>query len=281
MAMSVVYTTFAGRIVHENRGGEERFYGQDTLASTAALYDKSGNQTDTYDYWPYGEIRSHTGSSKTPFTFVGTLGYYMDQLTQLYVRARYLTTNLARWLTVDPLWPREKAYGYARSAPQSFTDRSGLGPCDQNACSKLGTSPSGICIAAMCSMDSAVNLLSILQGMENSGELGEDIWNWVKDQLRDAGSSGLTDPRDGGPDDCCAEANSGRKSGLIPSVKARIIGYLCHRVPKSFRCLGTMKTLRGCCKCCTQMLPKSGQGHLMCQIGCESRFNEPGGCGDL
>lgn len=53
-----------------------------------------------------------TGTTATPFTFVGTLGYYKDVAGRLYVRARTYLANLARWLTVDPLWPWLPAYDY-------------------------------------------------------------------------------------------------------------------------------------------------------------------------
>jgi RHS repeat-associated protein len=125
MAMSVVYTTVAGRVVHENRGGAERFYGQDPLGSTAALYDEAGNKTDEWEYWPYGEVRSHTGSSPTPLTFVGTLGYFMDSARQYYVRARSYRADLGRWTTVDPLWPQESPYGYVGGMPTGRVDPSG------------------------------------------------------------------------------------------------------------------------------------------------------------
>ena len=69
MAMSVVYTRINGQIVHENREGVERFYAPDTLGSTVALLDTTGTVTDTFTYWPYGEIASHVGSSVTPLTF--------------------------------------------------------------------------------------------------------------------------------------------------------------------------------------------------------------------
>lgn len=58
MAMSVVYSNFEGEIVHENRGGVERFYVPDTLGSTQALVDTSGATTDTFEYWSYGEEKS-------------------------------------------------------------------------------------------------------------------------------------------------------------------------------------------------------------------------------
>jgi len=126
MAMSVVYTTINGQIVHENRGGVEAFYAPDTLGSTVALLDSAGTVTDTYSYQPYGEIVSHIGSSVTPFTFIGTLGYYLDILgSQIYVRARYLRQALTRWQTVDGSWPSQPVYCYVDCQPTNEVDPSG------------------------------------------------------------------------------------------------------------------------------------------------------------
>src|SRR5476649_2531057 len=118
MAMSVTYTTINGQIVYENRNGVQRHYVPDTQGSTIALMDSTRSVTDTYAYWPLGEIRSHTGSSVTPFTFIRTLGYYLQVLNNfIYVRARYLRQALARWQTADLLWPKEQPYGYAHERP--------------------------------------------------------------------------------------------------------------------------------------------------------------------
>ncbi len=126
MAMSVVYTNFNGRIVKENRGGVERYYAPDTLGSTALLLDSTGAVTDTFTYWPFGEIQNHTGPSTTPFTFVGSLGYYFSAVANwFYVRARFYQQVVGRWLTVDPLWPKESAYCYVGGRPRSITDPSG------------------------------------------------------------------------------------------------------------------------------------------------------------
>jgi RHS repeat-associated protein len=128
MAMSVVYATINGQIVSENRGGVISYYAPDNLGSTVALLDSTGTVTDTFTYWPYGEIQSHVGSSVTPFTFCGTLGYYLDVLGNfIYVRARYLRQALTRWQTVDALWPIEKSYGYVDCRPTQITDPSGNG----------------------------------------------------------------------------------------------------------------------------------------------------------
>src|SRR5471030_2003064 len=126
MAMSVTYTTINGQIVYENRNGVQRHYVPDTLGSTIALMDSTGTITDTYTYWPFGEIRNHTGPSVTPFTYGGTIGYYLQILNNfIYIRARYLRQKLARWQTTDPFWPKSPAYIFASSAPILFVDPDG------------------------------------------------------------------------------------------------------------------------------------------------------------
>lgn len=129
MAMSVVYTNFCGMIVSETRGGVERDYVPDTLGSTAALVDSSQTITDRWEYWPYGEVSQRTGVNQTPFTFVGMRGYFKDILAKLtYIRARHLRVDLARWLTVDPLWPNQPQFVYVGARPTSNTDPSGKIP---------------------------------------------------------------------------------------------------------------------------------------------------------
>jgi len=102
MTASVTYTTILGQIVHEVRSGVERFYVPDPLGNTAALVDTTGSVTDTWTYWPYGEVENHAGSSSTPFTYLGTLGVFTDAASRLCAKARSLRPDLTRWVTVDP-----------------------------------------------------------------------------------------------------------------------------------------------------------------------------------
>ena len=127
MALSVVYSNFGGRVVSETRNGVESNYVSDPLGSTIGLMDSAGAMTDRWTYWPYGEVATRTGTNPTPLTFLGVLGYFKDVLDKLfYVRARHLHVDLARWLTVDPLWPDQPAYGYVEDSPALFSDPSGL-----------------------------------------------------------------------------------------------------------------------------------------------------------
>ena len=129
MALSVVYSNFGGRVVSETRNGVESNYVSDPLGSTIGLMDSAGAMTDRWTYWPYGEVATRTGTNPTPLTFLGVLGYFKDVLDKLfYVRARHLRVDLARWLTVDPLWPRQLPYGYVTAAPTGLADSSGLWP---------------------------------------------------------------------------------------------------------------------------------------------------------
>ena len=130
MAMSVVYSNAFGRVIAENRGGVVSRYVTDTQGSTIGLVSTSGVLTDRWVYWPYGEVASRTGTNVTPLTWLGTLGYFLDQVSKLfYVRARHLRADLARWLTADPLWPRQPAYGYVAGRPTIVSDPSGLDRC--------------------------------------------------------------------------------------------------------------------------------------------------------
>lgn len=100
---TVRYTVVDGEIIAEKRASVRRQYVPDTIGSTVALLDSSQTSTDTFSYWPYGEEQSRTGTTDTPFRFVGTSGYYKDNLTRTYVRARHLNTGLGRWMTEEPV----------------------------------------------------------------------------------------------------------------------------------------------------------------------------------
>ena len=125
MPMSVVYTTVNGRLVEENRGGVVTRYIPDTLGNVIKTTDVNGNITSETTYWPFGEVRTQVGTNPSPWGFCGIWGYLQDAAARLYVRARYLRTDFGRWLTVDPLWPGEAAYGYADGRPSDQIDYTG------------------------------------------------------------------------------------------------------------------------------------------------------------
>jgi RHS repeat-associated protein len=119
---TVRYTVVNGQVIAENRNGVRKTYVPDPSGSTIALLDDKQKITDTFSYSPFGELKSRTGTTPTPFQYIGTKGYYTDPNNRIYVRARTYQPNYARWMTVDPLWPGESAYGYVRGNPVSFSD---------------------------------------------------------------------------------------------------------------------------------------------------------------
>ena len=124
------YLVTNGIILSETRGGIESDYIADPLGSTAALMSTVGVITDTFTYWPYGQVRSHVGSSVAAYQYGGTLGYYTDGTSgRVYVDARVYSPTLTRWTTVDPLWPSELSFVYCNSNPATLVDPTGYQVC--------------------------------------------------------------------------------------------------------------------------------------------------------
>lgn len=130
--MKVRYTTVNGKVIAEKRNGVRSFYVADSLGSTVALIDNTQTITDTFEYWPYGEVRTKTGTNPTPLKFVGTQGYFTDSSSKTYVRARTLDTQKGTWTTKDLLRSLGdySTFNYCFSNPINHSDRSGLSPKD-------------------------------------------------------------------------------------------------------------------------------------------------------
>lgn len=56
----------------------------------------------------------------------GKINDLRDTFTRFYVRARILRVDCSRWLSVDPLWPGQRAYSYTENLPTQLTDPRGL-----------------------------------------------------------------------------------------------------------------------------------------------------------
>ena len=132
MPMSVTYATVHGRLVEENRGGVVTEYVPDTLGNVIMTTNESGTVTSTTTYWPFGEVRTQTGTNPSSWGFCGVWGYLTDAVSRMYVRARHYRADTSRWLAVDPLWPRQSAFSYVLGRPVDLVDPSGklpqLGP---------------------------------------------------------------------------------------------------------------------------------------------------------
>jgi RHS repeat-associated protein len=111
--------------------GQTSYYHYDGLGSTQLLTDENANVTDRYCNTAFG-LPVSTGEANptpNPFQFMGQQGYYLNHDTgSYYVRARTLSSVLARWLSEDPIGFSGgiNLYTYAGSNPISGADASGL-----------------------------------------------------------------------------------------------------------------------------------------------------------
>ena len=123
----VNYTTVNGRILHEDRNGVKTLFMPDTLGNVIETRNMdTGAQTSSTTYWPYGEVRTQTGTNPSPFGFCGVWGYYTQAGQPTYVRARYYRPNLGRWQTVDPYTDASEPFAYCSNSPIIKIDSSGL-----------------------------------------------------------------------------------------------------------------------------------------------------------
>jgi RHS repeat-associated protein len=113
-------------ILSQAKGGVVSHFVPDPLGSVVMVRDTSGNTVYEAEYDPYGNVQSETGTNPSSLGYVGTLGYVKDSATSMYVRARYLLSNLGRWLTKDPLWPDEAGFVYSDAIPTVLSDPTGL-----------------------------------------------------------------------------------------------------------------------------------------------------------
>ncbi|HMS56848.1 MAG TPA: RHS repeat-associated core domain-containing protein [Fimbriimonadaceae bacterium] len=122
--MSVRVTTVNGRIVGEKRNGQHRVLIPDPQGNVIKVRDGSGTLLASYNYWPYGGLRTSTGSIVNPWRYSGTWGAYFDG-ERYYIRARDYRPDLTRWMTVDHWVFSANPYLYCESNPATRFDPSG------------------------------------------------------------------------------------------------------------------------------------------------------------
>ena len=123
---SPVSTQYFGQGVIAN--GASYYYVQDTLHSVRQLVDASGNVAVQYDYDPYGNPTTVTGSKASDIGYGGYLHHAASGLE--FAKFRAYDSSHARWLNRDPAGEDGglNLYAYVDENPVTFTDPSGLTP---------------------------------------------------------------------------------------------------------------------------------------------------------
>jgi len=117
--------------------GEEKYYSFKTYhfdyrGSTVAITNSSGTVADRFQYDTYGKLISRTGFTDTPFLYNGRDGVMTDSNGLCYMRARYYSPVLRRFINADIVAGSLSdaitlnRYAYANGNPVSNIDPFGL-----------------------------------------------------------------------------------------------------------------------------------------------------------
>ncbi len=98
------------------------------LGHLLALTDENGAVTDQFAYHPYGRLVARTGSTDTPFAYMGAHGVMRAGYDLYLTRHRAYSANLMRFMQTDPLGLDGglNLYAYAGGNPVFFVDALGL-----------------------------------------------------------------------------------------------------------------------------------------------------------
>ena len=90
-------------LIGEESSNTFKVYHFDFRGSTIAVTDISGTITDTFAYDTYGKLISRTGTSDVIFCYNGRDGVVTDTNGLLYMRARYYSPDMRRFVNADIL----------------------------------------------------------------------------------------------------------------------------------------------------------------------------------
>ena len=123
---------YGNGLVGEETAGTFKTYHFDYRGSTVAITDSNGTVTDTFTYDSYGNLTSRTGTTDVIFLYNGEYGVVTDNNGLLYMRARYYSPELRRFVNADILIgdinnsTTLNRYAYANGNPISNIDPFGL-----------------------------------------------------------------------------------------------------------------------------------------------------------
>ncbi len=109
--------------------GSWYYYIYNAHGDVVGLVNDAGTVVNTYEYTPWGEIRSETETIDNPIKYAGE--YYDDELDMIYLRARYYDPQIGRFTSHDieegeissPL--DMNRYVYCKNNPIKYVDPSG------------------------------------------------------------------------------------------------------------------------------------------------------------
>ena len=131
-------------LIGEETSGSFKTYHFDCRGSTTAITDINGNVTDTFEYDTCGNLVSRTGTTVVIFLYNGRDGVVTDDNGLIYMRARYYSPELRRFINADIIAGEIfnavtlNRYAYANGNPVSNIDPFGLSAERGNSSVEMG-----------------------------------------------------------------------------------------------------------------------------------------------
>ena len=95
------YNQGIGLLSSSDASGNSVYYDYDSLGNTRELVDAAGNVANRYDYDAYGGVVSSVESVSNLFQFVGRYGVMKDTAQLYFMRHRFFSPELGRFITED------------------------------------------------------------------------------------------------------------------------------------------------------------------------------------
>jgi RHS repeat-associated protein len=92
---------YAVGLLYEESGTDIRVYHYDERGNTTALTNTAGQVDGRLGYSPYGTVVTRSGDTNTPFLFSGVFGVMTDPMGLAYMRFRWYSVVLRRFLNQD------------------------------------------------------------------------------------------------------------------------------------------------------------------------------------
>jgi RHS repeat-associated protein len=116
-----------GLISQIDTAGNEYSYQFDPTGHVIQMTNSGGTVVNQYKYTPFGEYRQKSESVSNPFTYVGEYGVMDDGNGFHYMRMRYFSSNLGRFISEDPILVYgTNSYTYCKNSPVKKIDPIGL-----------------------------------------------------------------------------------------------------------------------------------------------------------
>ena len=123
-AVTSTYTYGADGITTANINGTTNIYLKNVHGDIVGMTDTAGTIQKTYRYDAFGNEQNPDEADQNPFRYTGE--YFDKETDNIYLRNRYYSPNIGRFITEDPIRDGLNWYVYASNNAITYTDPHGL-----------------------------------------------------------------------------------------------------------------------------------------------------------